>query len=404
MSAPSKGTDLLVVGGGVLGLTMALEWKRRYPDQSITILEKESTLGAHASGRNSGVLHAGFYYTAESLKARFSKEGAAAWSAYCDEKDLPIHRCGKLVVTRDESEHPSLEELFRRGRKNGVLVQEVDEAEAKEIEPRVKTCRRALWSPTTATVDPKRIMARLEQDAIEQGILIRKGCRFLEAKKKGVATSDGFLPCGYVLNAAGLYADVIAKKYGFGEGLQILPFRGLYLYSSRPTGEFRTNLYPVPHLENPFLGVHFTVTVDGKAKIGPTAQPAFWRENYRGFDGFRFRELLEVLWTEAQLFFRAGFNFRQLAFAEIRKMMRSNLVKDAAGLATGVRIEDYTHWGPAGIRAQLLDLKTRKLVMDFLVEGDQDSFHVLNAISPAFTCAIPFASFCCDKMERFRAR
>ena len=146
--------DFLVIGGGVIGVNVACELKRRYPDCSILLIEKERDLGQHASGRNSGILHAGFYYSADSLKARFTREGNALMKAHCDAHGLWVNRCGKLVVARDEADLAGLDELFRRGRVNGVELEMISREEAHEIEPRVKTHERALWSPTTATVDP----------------------------------------------------------------------------------------------------------------------------------------------------------------------------------------------------------------------------------------------------------
>jgi L-2-hydroxyglutarate oxidase LhgO len=176
----------------------------------------------------------------------------------------------------------------------------------------------------------------------------------------------------------------------------VLPFKGLYLYSDPQAPGFRTHIYPVPNLLNPFLGVHFTLTVDGQAKIGPTAIPAFWREHYGGLGRFRLGEFLEVGARELGLLARNDFGFRDLALAELRKYSRSTIVRQASALASDVRMTDYRTWGAPGIRAQLFDIKTRRLEMDFRFEGDDRSFHVLNAVSPAFTCAIPFARHVVD--------
>ena len=184
--------------------------------------------------------------------------------------------------------------------------------------------------------------------------------------------------------------------FGFSSDYTILPFKGVYLYCSAAPGSVKTNIYPVPNLANPFLGVHHTLTVDGKSKIGPTAIPAFWREQYVGMENFSAGEMAEILTKQAGLFLTNSFNFRSLAFEEIKKYSRRVLVKQAAAQLDGVRMEDYKVWGKPGIRAQLLQTKERKLVMDFCVEGDKNSIHVLNAVSPAFTCSIPFSKHVCD--------
>ncbi len=238
----------------------------------------------------------------------------------------------------------------------------------------------------------------MQEDARREGIEIVTGAGYLRLENGAVVTPAGAFEAGHIVNAAGLYADQIALDFGFSEKYRILPFKGLYLYSDEPPGAFRTNIYPVPDLRNPFLGVHFTVKADGSAKIGPTAIPAFWREQYRGFDNFKFGEFIEVLFREAGLMVSANFDFRKLAVEELRKYSRPHLVSLASRLAHGVRIEDYRHWGEPGIRAQLLNIKERKLEMDFVIEGDARSTHILNAVSPGWTCALPFAEYVVDRI------
>lgn len=391
-------TDYLVIGGGIIGVCVARELRRRHSGRSVTLLEKEAELGQHASGRNSGVLHAGFYYSADSLKARFCREGNRALRDYITSRGLPLNPCGKLVVARSEADHAQLDELLRRGTRNGVRLQPVSAEEARRIEPRVKTCERALWSPDTATADPSAVIAALRDDARKEGVRVLAGAAYLGRIGETIHSAAGLVDAGYVVNCAGLYADRVALDFGFSQNFRILPFKGLYLYSSESGPGFRTNIYPVPDLRNPFLGVHFTVTVDGHAKIGPTAIPAFWREQYTGVDRFDPAEFVEIAWRDLGLFFSAGFDFRRLAVEELRKYSRAHLVSLAGELATGVRPEDYRDWGRPGIRAQLIDLRTRKLEMDFVLEGDARSMHVLNAVSPAWTCSLPFAAHVCDRI------
>ena len=390
--------NYLVIGAGVIGLSVALELKRRHPKSKIAVLDKEARVAYHSSGRNSGVLHAGFYYTADSLKALFTKKGNLYWKEYCRRKGLHLNECGKLVVTKTESELSSLDELFVRAKKNEIDFQDISESEAKKIEPRVKTVRRAGWSPTTATIDPLEVMESLRSGAVQNGIDLQFDTRYVNSEGTSVFTTRGTFEADFVINAAGLYADQIANDYGMSQDYRILPFKGLYVYSSEPKGAFKTHVYPVPNLKNPFLGVHHTLTVDGKSKIGPTAVPAFWREQYSGFSRFRFNEAFQILKDETRLFFFSGFNFRGLAMEEIRKYRRKNLVNESSLMATDVDIKNYKTWGKPGIRAQLFNIKTRKLEMDFKVQGDERSFHVLNAVSPAFTCAQPFAEYICDRV------
>lgn len=399
MTHPMETCDFLVVGGGVVGLSIARELKRRRPDASVLLIDKEDAPGRHASGRNSGVLHAGFYYTADSLKARFTRSGNLAWTEYCRERGLPLRACGKLVVASTPEDLPVLDELLKRGRANGVPVAEVDEKAAREIEPRARTLGRALHSPSTAVVDPVACVAALAEDAAREGIRLKWGCAYAGRSGTRVKTAGGEVEAGFVVNAAGLYADRVARDFGFSERYRILPFKGLYLYSDEPAGAFRAHVYPVPDIRNPFLGVHFTVTVDGHVKIGPTAIPALWRENYGGLSAFSAAEFLEIAVRQTGLFFGAGFDFRRLALEEIRKNSRRVMTGLASRLATGVEPRLYRRWGQPGIRAQLIDIETKKLVMDFLIEGDGKSLHVLNAVSPGFTCAFPFAAHVADRVD-----
>lgn len=389
----AKTADFLVVGAGIIGLSIARELAEKFPGTKIFVLEKEPKLGAHASGRNSGILHAGFYYTAGSLKAQFTRDGNKAMTLFCDDRGLRIHKCGKLVVARDENELLGLATLLQRAQANGVELHKITAKEAREIEPRVKTFQYALYSPTTSSVDPNEVMAALGQEVSARGVTIKFDEKYLGFDAGRARTSRGFYACGYVVNAAGLYADRVAKDFGFGEAYYLLPFKGLYLYSSEPAGGLATNIYPVPNLANPFLGVHFTVTIDRYNKIGPTAIPAFWREQYTWRDNFDAEELVETTFRQAGLVLNAGFGFSRLAVEELLKYCRRYLVRQAAALADGVRAADYKVWGKPGIRAQLVRKKDKTLVMDFVVEGDSASMHVLNAVSPAFTCSRPFSEY-----------
>jgi L-2-hydroxyglutarate oxidase LhgO len=402
MPIPST-ADCLVIGAGIVGITVALAWKRRFPAERVVVIDKEPALGAHASGRNSGVIHAGFYYTADSLKARFCREGNRRLRSYIKDRGLPINECGKLVVAQDHTQLPALDELARRGAANGVAVEMISAADAKRREPRVRTHERALWSPTTASADPLTVINAMADDAVAAGIALHRGVAWLGPLPGGGARSSaGDCAAPYLINCAGLYADRVAQAHGFCTNHVILPFKGLYLYSDQPVGALKCHIYPVPDLAYPFLGVHATVTVDGHGKLGPTAMPAFWRENYRGFDHFRLGECVEILAREASLMLNAGFDFRGLAVTELHKAVKSHLVKQAQALLDGVLVRDHRRWGRPGIRAQLLDIRTRKLVMDFLLEGDAHSLHVLNAVSPAWTCSLPFADHVVDEAVKRR--
>ncbi len=394
-------SDFVVIGGGIVGITIALEALRRFEGATVVLIEKEPACGLHASGRNSGVLHAGFYYSADSLKARFTREGNRAMTIYCRERKLPINGCGKLVVARNEAELAGLDELVRRGMKNGVPLEALSADDARKIEPRIKTYERALFSPSTSSVNPKVVVDSLAADFTRAGGRLLTSTAYRRRAEGGVLTNQGPLAAGYVINAAGLYADRVARDYGFSRDYRILPFKGVYLYADGGSPPLNTHVYPVPDLGYPFLGTHFTVTVDGATKIGPTAMPAFWREQYGWLARLRARELAEILGREGAFFLRNDFGFRTLAWRELRKYSRRHLVRLASELVAGVVPEQYRRWGVPGIRAQLVSIRERKLEMDFRLEGDDRSFHVLNAVSPAFTCAFSFSRYVLDRVADY---
>ncbi|MBK1733890.1 FAD-dependent oxidoreductase [Halorhodospira abdelmalekii] len=391
-------SDYLIIGAGIVGLTLARELLQRDPGAQLTVIDKEPAAGRHASTRNSGVLHSGIYYTADSFKARFTRDGNQAWQAYCEERGLALERCGKLVVTRNEQEEESLQVLEQRAAANGVTVERLNAQQARALEPRARTCDQALFIPSTATIDPQELINTLEEELRAAGTRLLYGHPYRQrlTRQSGAQTIEAGttrLSAGKIINCAGLYADRIAHDFGFGMPYSVLPFKGLYLYASANAPAPRAHIYPVPDLATPFLGVHVTRTIDGRAKIGPTATPALWREHYGGLRGFRFDELREVLGHELYMLATNRNQSRTLARQELKKRRREEMISAAAQLIDDAASLGFHHWGAPGIRAQLIDRRSRSLVMDFVVEGDAHSLHILNAVSPALTCALPFARY-----------
>lgn len=392
-------SDFLIIGAGIIGLSIARELKKRNPGCSIIILEKEAEVALHSSGRNSGVLHAGFYYTADSLKAKFCRDGNKTMKEYCQQNNLKVNAVGKVVVAKNEDELKSLFELEKRGKRNGVDVSIIDEKQLAEIDPNAKTFKNALHSPSTVTVDPKEVCLAIKKELEALGVVFffEEGYQLRISENKIKTIKGNLFQARILINTAGLYADKIAQQFGFSKDYTIIPFKGIYLKYALPDLPIRTNIYPVPNLKNPFLGVHYTITVDGVIKIGPTSIPAFWRENYKGFDNFKGYEMLNVLGWESLLFMSNAFGFRSLAFEEIQKYNKEHFISQATALVKEINKKGFTEWTKPGIRAQLLNKKTKELVQDFVVEGDKNSIHVLNAVSPAFTCGFPFAGYVVDK-------
>ena len=382
--------EILVVGGGIVGLTLARELVARGRGD-VVVLEKEPDLGRHASGRNSGVLHAGIYYAPDSAKARTCLAGNRLMRAYCREKGLPLLEAGKVIVAREEAELPTLEELHRRATANGARVAFVDEQELAEIEPMARTAGKALHSLDTAAVDPKAVLRSLRADLEAAGVRIVTGCRFVALAAPDVAeTTLGRVRFGRLVNAAGAHCDEVARAFGVGRHYRLIPFKGIYR-KLRPGAVFPVNgnIYPVPDVRNPFLGVHFSRSAVGDVYVGPTAIPALGRENYgllRGAD----REALSILAWDAALFARNP-GFRSVALSEPRKYLPAAFHRDAARLVRAYDPRLFDRADKVGIRPQLVDWRTKTLVMDFLVEAKDGSVHVLNPISPAFTSSMELA-------------
>ena len=364
------------------------------------VYDKEKHLAAHASGRNSGVLHAGFYYAPDSLKARLTCDGNRMLKEFCRERRVPLRETGKVVVTTHEEQLPALMTLLERGAANGVELELIDEAGLADLEPLARTVDKALWSPNTAVANPSGVVEALADRVRERGGRVVLGNPVTGAGPGWVmSVREGKVPAGHVINAAGLYADTVAHWFGFGTDYRMLPFKGLYWYGNWEPGRLRRHVYPVPDPRNPFLGVHLTVTVDGRAKIGPTAIPALWREDYGGTSGLRVGEVWDVARSYPRFLTSKHHDVPGLLRAELPKYSRSYLVKQAAALVPSVRSEDFTERGKPGVRAQLLHVPTGKLEMDFVVQGDGHSTHMLNAVSPAWTSSLAVADYVVDRIH-----
>jgi L-2-hydroxyglutarate oxidase LhgO len=394
---PVRHAEVLIVGGGIVGLTLARELVAR-GREGVVVIEKEPELGRHASGRNSGVLHAGIYYAPDSLKARTCLRGNELLRAYCRAKGLPLLEAGKVIVARNEGELPALDELHRRAVANGTPVEWLDERRLAEVEPLARTAGRALFSPRTAAVDPKRVLGALRADLEASGrASLLLGTALLGRAGAGrVRTSQGEISYSRLVNAAGAHCDRVARLFGLGREYRMVPFKGIYR-KLRPGAPFpiRGNVYPVPDVRNPFLGVHFSRSVHGDVYLGPTAIPALGRENYGLLAGAG-AEAVRFLAADAVLFF-ANPRFREVALVEPRKYLPGFFHRDARRLVKAYDPRLFERAAKVGIRAQLVDWRTKELVMDFRVEARDETVHVLNPISPAFTSSMELARMIADQ-------
>ena len=392
--------DYLIIGGGVVGLAIAKEIKSRFPTSTVAVLEKEPAVALHASGRNSGVLHAGFYYSPESLKAKLTRDGNERMRNFCIENGLPLLETGKVVVAQRQEDVPVLSELHRRGVANGVDVELVDPDRLATLEPLAETIDLALWSPRTAVADPSAVALALESNLRKAGVDFYFNQQVSKIKSHSLTTKNGdTFEFGHLVNAAGLYSDVMAKELGFGERYSMIPFIGLYFYAPALKGTLERHIYPTPDPRNPFLGVHFTKTAHGDVKVGPTAIPILSREQYGFFEGLKASELLGILANYPRFIGSKHHDVWSLVKTELPKLSRKHLLGQAAKLTSKIDVSKFTVPGKPGIRAQLFDKREAKLEMDFVIEGDENSTHVLNAVSPGWTSCFSFAEYVVNDME-----
>ena len=388
-------TDICIIGAGMVGLSIAHQIMQRNSTLSITLIDKEADVGEHGSGRNSGVLHAGLYYPPDSLKAKVCVAGAKRLRAWCEEEGLPILACGKVITPQKPELDSQLDLLLKRGLANGAEVELINETQFFELVPDGRTSTgRAIWSPGTCVVKPKLVIQRLRQRLTEQGakfFLSQPLWRAVPDDKKIVFRDGNFLTYGHLFNCAGLHADQVAQAFGIGAAYTMLPFRGNYwqLKADAPF-LFKTNLYPVPDLEVPFLGVHVTPSVDGITYLGPTATPALGRENYRGLKGadpllaLGFARHMATQWLLDK-------KMRRYVREQACQGLPRQFLNAARAIIPRLEAKYIERSSKVGIRPQLYDRVKCELVQDFVMMPGPHSTHIINAVSPAFTASFELA-------------
>lgn len=381
--------DVAVVGGGIVGLATAYRLLQRRPGLRLVLLEKERELATHQSGRNSGVVHAGLYYPAGSLKARLCREGRAELERFCAERGIPLERCGKVVVAVEEAELPRLAELRVRGEANGLQgLAELGPERLRELEPHAAGLR-ALHVPETGIVDFRRVALALAEEVRARGGEILLERRVTGVRRLGdelvLETSGGPVLAWNLIACAGLQSDRLARAAGAPERMRIIPFRGDYL-ALRPHARHlvRGLIYPVPDPRLPFLGVHLTRRIDGEVWAGPSAVLALARERY-GRASVDLRDLLDTLtWPGLPRLVRR--HWRSGLAELLRERSKAAFVEACRRLVPDLGPEDVD-WGPSGIRAQTV-LGSGELADDFVVQAAPRMLHVRNAPSPAATASL----------------
>ena len=382
--------DIAIIGGGIVGLSVAMQTSQQRPGLRIVILEKESSVAQHQTGHNSGVIHSGIYYKPGSLKARLCVSGAREMVEFCQLHGIAHEVCGKVIVAINAEEADRLDGLRQRAEANGLAGVEVLEPEAlREIEPHVAGVR-ALKVPSTGITDYGQVARKYAELAVANGAELKTGAAVTGFHNSDAAiaigTKKGDFSARYVINCAGLYSDQIARLAGHDPGIMIVPFRGEY-YDLIPqrSGLVRNLIYPVPDPRFPFLGVHFTRRISGTVDAGPNAVLALRREGYRRGD-FHPAEALATL-TYRGFLALARRQWRYGLSEYRRSLLKGAFVRSLQQLVPELRAEDLVPGG-AGVRAQAL-APDGNLVDDFHFVPRERFLHVLNVPSPAATASLP---------------
>lgn len=389
LNMPDLNYDIIIIGGGIVGLSTALQFRGSFPHLRLLLVEKEPEVACHQSGHNSGVIHSGIYYKPGSLKARLCTDGAAAMVAFCQEHAIPYEICGKLIVATTEAEIPGLHALHQRGQANGLRgLRLLEKAEAKEIEPH---CSGVAWLhvPGTGITDYKTVCEKYAELISARGGEVRTATEVIGIARRGtetvVETTKGAFGSRYVINCAGLHSDRITQMAGRKPEVQIIPFRGEY-YDLAPGSEHlvRALIYPVPDMRFPFLGVHFTRRVRGGVDAGPNAVLALKREGYTWGD-FSLRDVASTFtysgfWRMAAKYWRSG------AGEFHRSLSKPAFVKALQNLLPALKDSDLVRDG-SGVRAQAVR-PDGSLVDDFQFACSENILQVWNVPSPAATASL----------------
>lgn len=380
--------DFLIIGGGIVGLSVGLALLERYPGSNLAILEKELDVAQHQTGHNSGVIHSGIYYKPGSYKARFAKAGNASIRKFCEEHDIPHDICGKIIVAKNEEEMPELGRLFERAKHNGLEVTWLTKDELLEKEPYVAGVG-GIFIPSTGIVDYAMISQVMARQIRSLGgeIITKAEVVFVDEREDEVIveTRNNTYSTRFLVNCAGLHSDRIARMAGYHVDVKIFPFRGEYFELKEEKRHVVRNLiYPVPNPNFPFLGVHATRMIDGTVEVGPNAVPGFKREAYfkASFDWKDFGEIISY-----PGFWKLGLTYLKEGLEEMsRSVSKKRFVDNLNQLLPSIEEEDLVP-APAGVRAQALG-SDGKLFDDFFIIGGKNSVHVCNAPSPAATASL----------------
>lgn len=392
--------DVVIVGGGIVGVATAMRITERYPGLSLAVVEKEGGLGQHQTGRNSGVIHAGVYYKPGTMKALFCRAGVDATVRFCEENDIPFEQCGKLIVATEPEDMPRLAALHERSKDNGLDLTRLDAAELTRREPHIRGLG-ALFAPTTGIVDYG-VVARAMGAKVELAggeLITGSEVRAIREDADGVTleTSGRSIRARRVILCAGIMADRLARMCGLELDFQLVPFRGEYYKLGPDKNDIVKHLiYPVPDPALPFLGVHLTRMIGGYVTVGPNAVLAFGRESYR-FGDIDISDVKEIIGYRG--FRKLAWKYFGLGLSEMaNSISKRRYLALCRRYCPELTVDDFQPYRP-GIRAQAV-MADGTIEHDFIIRGTSKTVHVCNAPSPAATSAIPIANHVVDLAAR----
>lgn len=395
--SPIKG-DVLIIGAGIIGLGIAVALQECRPNSKIIIVEKEDEVCLHASGRNSGVIHAGFYYSSDSLKSKFCRLGNLELKKFCRDQNLSLEEIGKIVVAKNATDVKLLEDLAVRAEANGVDIELLGEEKLYGYEPMAKTHEKFLWSPATSIANPYEVALAMKNRFLSGGGRILFGEKLFEFRENlAIFLSGNSVNFNVCVNSAGAGALSIAQKCGVGKEYGLLPVLGGYISISKSHIPLKRMVYAAPHPLNPFLGIHFTPTLEGSVKIGPTAIPVLGKEQYSLMDGFTSEEVRQTLRALGCYVVGEPVNAMKSLVNQISQATLQSMVRAASELVPKTPNSRLWRRGKAGVRSQLVDFNKKAFVQDFIISESPGVVHILNAVSPGWTSALPFGRYIVDE-------
>jgi len=395
---------IIIIGGGIIGLATAFKLKNFNKVKEIIIIEKEKNSITHGTGRNSGVIHSGIYYPPKTLKAKLCISGAKQLKEYVKKKSLWIDECGKILVPTNSVTEQSIQNLLERGKLNKIDIELIGKNRATELEPNINLqYKNALYVPFTSLTDPQEVARQLIDDLRKsKKVKINYNEKIIKihSKSNEIISPKSKYIYDFLINSAGLNADIIAKESGLNFNYSFLPFKGKYWKLNKSNYKLKRLVYPIPDLSLPFLGIHTAHNQSGEIFFGPSSTPVFGREEYKNLIGANKYEAFNLFLSFAKKIILNQNNLRNLAIKEFSFFSRSKILKEVSNLIKNVEGNDIkSYYSKTGIRSQIFDNHSKSLVTDFVVKKKDNQIHVLNAVSPAYTASFGFADYLVNQIS-----